>query len=158
MWLDWDTIVWVFLPTKIYFIDVVTWVYMRSKSTTFKMDCLSKCITEACLLILTHWGGVTHICVSNLSIIGSDIGLSPDRRQAIICTNAGLLLIEPLGTNFSEILIEIHTFSFKEMHLKISFAKWRPFCLGLNVLSYNSNTCHMPQNTCDDKLTQYWFM
>ena len=31
-----------------------------------------------------------------------------------------LLLIGPLGTNFSEILIEIYTFSFKKIHLKIS--------------------------------------
>ena len=45
---------------------------------------------------LTHWGRVTHICVSKLTIIGSDNGLSPDRRQAIIWTNAGLLLIGPL--------------------------------------------------------------
>ena len=65
---------------------------------------------------------------------GSDNGLSPDRRQAIIWTNVGILLIGPLGTNFSEILIRIQTFSFKKMHLKMSFAKWRPFCLGLNVL------------------------
>ena len=36
---------------------------------------------------LTHWGQVTHLCVSKLTIIGSDIGLSPDRRQAIIWTN-----------------------------------------------------------------------
>ena len=75
----------------------------------------------------THWGRVTHICVNNLTIIGSDIGLSPGRRQAIIWTNAGILLIGPLGTNFNEILIEIHTFSFKKMHLKMSYAKWRPF-------------------------------
>ena len=34
--------------------------------------------------ILTHWGRVTHIWVSKLTIIGSDNGLSPDRRQAII--------------------------------------------------------------------------
>ena len=33
---------------------------------------------------LTHWGRVTHICVSKLTIIGLDNGLSPDRRQAII--------------------------------------------------------------------------
>ena len=44
---------------------------------------------------LTHWGRVTHICVSKLTIIGSDNGLSPDRRQAIIWTNAGILLIGP---------------------------------------------------------------
>ena len=86
---------------------------------------------------LTHWGRVTHICVSKLTIIGSDNGLLPDRPQAIIWTNAGLLLIGPLRTNFSEILIEILTFSFKKMHLKGSSAKQQPFCLGLNVLITN---------------------
>ena len=85
--------------------------------------------------LLTHWGRVTHICVIKLTISGSDNGLSPDRRQAIIWTNAGILLIGPLGTNLSEILIEIYTFSLKKMHLKISSAKWRPFWLGLNVLN-----------------------
>ena len=33
---------------------------------------------------LTHWGQVTHICIRKLTIIGSDNGLSPSRRQAII--------------------------------------------------------------------------
>ena len=75
-----------------------------------------------------------HICVSKLSIIGSDNGLLPGRRQAIIWTNAILLLIGPRGTNFCEILIEIHIFSVKKMHLKMSSGKWRPFCLCLNVL------------------------
>ena len=59
---------------------------------------------------LIHWGRVTHICIGNLTIIGSDDGLSPSRRQAIIWTNAGILLIGPLGTNFGEISIEIQTF------------------------------------------------
>ena len=77
---------------------------------------------------------MTHICVGNLTIIGSDNGLSPGRRQAIIRTNAGILLIRPLGRDFSEILIEILIFSFKKMRLKVSSAKRRPFCLGLNVL------------------------
>ena len=86
--------------------------------------------------ILTHWGRVTNICVGKLTIIGSDNGLSPGRRQAIIWTNAGISLIGPLGTNFSEILIEILTFSFKKMYLKMSSGKWRPFCLGLNLLRY----------------------
>ena len=83
---------------------------------------------------LTHWGRVTHICVSDLTNIGSDNGLSPGRRQAIIWTNAGVLLIGPLGTNFSKILIGIQTFSFNKLHLKKSSAKWRLFCLGLNEL------------------------
>ena len=84
---------------------------------------------------VTHWGRVTHICVGNLTIIGSDNGLSPVRRQAITWTNVGILLIGPLGTNFSEMLIEIHTFWFKRIHLKISSGKCRPFCLGLNVIN-----------------------
>ena len=85
---------------------------------------------------LTHWGRMTHICVGKPNIIGSDNGLLPDRHQAIIWTNAGILLIGPLGTNFSEISIRIKTFSFKKMHLKMASAKWRPFCLGLNLLTH----------------------
>ena len=192
---------------------------------------------------LTHWGWVTHICVSDLINIGSDNGLSPGWRRAIIRTNAGILLIRPLryvhtcaggrgrrraenwlqhkslhvftharsrsgggagaksaplemgptpnlprplrnralqtiivlnkwqirllrvcvnipavaewecqnppasapqppracvnvalGTNFSEYLVEILIFSFKKMCLKVSSAKRRLFCLGLNEL------------------------
>ena len=99
---------------------------------------------------------MTHICVGNLTITGSDNGLSPDQRQAIIWTNVGILLIGPLGTNFSEVLIEIHTFSFKKIHLKMSSGKWRPFCLGLNVLkqhriiAWMSNYIHIkPWNVID---------
>ena len=84
---------------------------------------------------LTHWDRVTHIWFGKPTIIGSDNGLSPDRRQAVIWTNAGILLIKPLGTNFSEILIGIQTFSFKKLHLKTSSAKWRVFWLGLNELN-----------------------
>ena len=83
---------------------------------------------------LTHWGSVTHICVGKLPIIGSDNGLSPDRRQAIIWTNAEILSIRPLETNFIENLLKSHTFSFKKMHLKMSSRKRRPSCLGRNVL------------------------
>ena len=54
--------------------------------------------------------------------------VSPNRCQAIIWTNTGLLSIGPLGTNFSEILIKIENFSFKEIASKISSAKWWPFC------------------------------
>ena len=86
------------------------------------------------LPILTHWGRATHICVSNVTIIGSDNSLSSGRHQAIIYTNAGILSIGPLGTNFNEISIGIQTLSFKKTHFKMGSAKWRPFCLGLNVL------------------------
>ena len=63
--------------------------------------------------ILTHWGRVMHICVSKLTIIGSDNGLSPGRRQAVIWINAGILLIGPLGTNLywnSNIFIQENAF------------------------------------------------
>ena len=85
---------------------------------------------------LTHWGRVTHIWVGRLTNIDSDDGLSSERRQAIVWKKVGILLIGPLGTKFREFLIEIHIFSFKKMHLKMSSAKWRPYCLGLNVLTY----------------------
>ena len=77
---------------------------------------------------------MTHICISKLAIIGSDNGLSPDWCQAIIWTKAGLLLFGPSGTNYSEILIEILTFAFNKMRLRVSSAKRWPFGLGLNVL------------------------
>ena len=95
---------------------------------------------------LTHWGQVTHICIGNLTIIGSDNGLAPGRRQAITWTNDGILLIGPLWTNFSEILSKIYTFSLKKMHLKTSSAKRQPFCLGLNVLNVPKllrQACHI---------------
>ena len=126
------------------------------------MCILSRKDTWVCFF-LTHWGRVTHICVSKLTIIGSDNGLSPGRRQAIISTNAGILLIGPLGTNFSENLIKIYTMSFRKMHLKISSGKWRPFCLGLKVLK-----CAKPfgrvrgeltlplYHSCDDLILTAW--
>ena len=107
---------------------------------------------------LTHWDWVTHICVGKLTIIGSYNGMSPGMCQAIIWTNAGILLIGPSGTNFSDILIRIQTFSFKEIHMKIMVvcqmasissrsqcvnkfhlkicAKWCLFCWGLSVLTH----------------------
>ena len=97
--------------------------------------------------LLTHWCRVTHICVSKLTIICSDNGLSPGQHQAITWTNVGILLIGPLGTNFSEMLIEIRTFSFKKIHLKMSSGKWRPFCLGLNVLRTDILHCTRSQVT-----------
>ena len=98
---------------------------------------LNKCIyfnNNILHLLLTHRGRVTHICAGNLAIIGSDNGLSLGRRQAITRNNVGILLIVPLGTNFNEMLIEIHTFSFKNIHSKMLSGEWRPFCLDLNVL------------------------
>ena len=71
---------------------------------------------------LTHSGRMTHKWVDNITIIGSDSGLSSGRHQAIIWTNAGILLVRSLGTNFSEILIGNQTFSFKKIHSNKSSA------------------------------------
>ena len=78
-----------------------------------------------------------HMCVDNLANIGPDNcshnGLSSGRRQAIIWTDAGMLLMGPLATNFNEVVIEIYVFSFQKMHVKMSSGKQRPFCFDLNV-------------------------
>ena len=114
-------------------VQIMAWCWTGDKPLlTIDLDELTHLglvmhIYKCIYVLLTHWGRVTPICVSKLTIIASDNGLSPGRRQAIIWTIAGILLIGPLGTNFNEILIEIHTFSFKKMHLKMSSAKWRPF-------------------------------
>ena len=70
----------------------------------------------------THWGQMTHICVGQMTRISSDNDLVPEQRQAIFWTNTGILLIGPLGTNFSEILIEIQTFFLNMIHLKMPSA------------------------------------
>ena len=117
----------------------------QNVSSTFEygIDVLLR-VCYYCFTILstTHWGRATHICVSKLTIIGSDNGLSPGRRQSITWTNDGILLIRPIGTNFSEILSKIRTFPFKKMHLKTSSATWRPFCPALNVLIQHHHRVH----------------
>ena len=92
------------------------------------------------------------ICVSKLTIIDSDNGLLPGRRQVIIWTNAGILLIAPQGMNFNEIQIEIRTFSFKKTRLKMLSRKWCPFCFGLNVIS-DMEKISMSWHHCD----MMWF-
>ena len=86
------------------------------------------------LNVLTDWGRVMHICVSKLTMNGSDNGLSPGRRQAIVWTNAGVV-----------IFITIFIFSFKKMHFKLSSGNWRPICLGLNVLKVVTMTASLFQ-------------
>ena len=83
---------------------------------------------------LTHWGRATYICVSKLTIIGSDNGLSPNRRKAISWTNGGILLIRSLETNFSAILSEIYIFFNQENSLenvvwKMASILSRPQCV-----------------------------
>ena len=81
---------------------------------------------------ITHWGRVTHICVGNLTIIGPDKGLSPGRRQAIIWTNAGILLIGPWEQTsvkfyrYSNIFIQEN--AFKNVVCEMAPISSRPQC------------------------------
>ena len=90
--------------------------------------------------VLTHWGWVTYICVSDLTIIGSDNGLSPGRCHAIIWTYAGILLIGPLQGNFNEIVFEIWKFSLKKCTWKCRLRNGsrlsRPQCVDIETGPY----------------------
>ena len=86
-------------------------------------------------IYLTHWGWVMHICVSKLTIIGSDNGLSPGWLQAIIWTNTAILLIGPLVNKLQwNLKAKLMHFHWRKMHFKKSSAKWRAFCFNPNVL------------------------
>ena len=82
---------------------------------------------------------MTQICVSKLTIIVSDDGLSPGQRQAIIWTNAGISLIGTLGTNFSEFFyrnsyIFIQENAFENVVCKMAAILSRPQCVkGFNA-------------------------
>ena len=118
---------------------------------------------------LTHWSRVTHICVSKLTIIGSDNGLSPGRHQAITWTKAVSLLIWPLGTNFSEILIEIQNIfvqenAFENVVCEMSAILSQPQCV-YTLLEGNSYQDSLPRNSCQmtypicrtESLNHHWF-
>ena len=93
-------------------------------------------VTTGQLVYLTHWGRVTHICVSKLTIIGSDNGLLPGRHQAIIWTKAGIWSIEPLGTNFnrnSNIFIQEN--AFESVVCEMAAMLSRPQCVNHTIIT-----------------------
>ena len=117
--------------------------------------CLCLCVChDDCPDNLTHWGRMTHICFSELIIVGSSNGLPPGQRQ----TNAGILLIGPLWTHFSEILIEIY--SFTKMQFEMSSGNWQPLCLSLNVLTIkvwcHTHTIFCRYIVCGSCVTNPW--
>ena len=100
-------------------------VYLRCRAECKLPGCVEghPCMSSIRLYYgSNHWGRVTHIWVNKLNIIGSDNSLAPGRRQAIIWTNVNIFLIGPLGTksNFSETIIDYHTFYSREC-----FSKYR---------------------------------
>ena len=128
---------------------LMVWCF-RTRASVAKALSTHICISSSLWdNMLTHhiqhcggWGSITiwfwvnssphsasYTSVNQVSI-GSDNGLSPIWCQASISTNAKILSIGPLGTNFSEILIRIQNLSFTKMNLKIWSSKWWPFCPG----------------------------
>ena len=87
---------------------------------------------------LIHWARVTHICICKPYHNWFRLWLVAWTAPSHYLNNVGILLTGAFGINFSEMLIEIQTFSFKEMHLKMLSGKWGPSCLGLNVVKYSS--------------------
>ena len=83
--------------------------------------------------------------VSNCEYFQNDVQPMIMTPASFILSIAGILLILTLGTNFSEILRQMQTFSFKKMYLKISTGKWRPTCLDLNVFHWPSM---IPRHLC----------
>ena len=92
-----------FVPKSIHIfsMDRITFSFQKVHLRISSGKCWPFCLG---LNMLTHWSRMMHIYISKLTIIGSDNGLAPTRRQAIIWTNVGILLMRTLGTNFSEIL------------------------------------------------------
>ena len=137
-------------------VDMFLWsleITYHTSPTLLQIKCIFGIVHNFCL---THWGRVTHICIGNLTIIVSDNGLSPGRRQAIFWTIAGILLILTLGTNSSGIVGEIHSFIFSKMHLKMLSARWRLFGLSLNVLKINLSWSNWLNNAYIRKWTSSW--
>ena len=80
-------------------------------------------------IVLTAIYCIGEISYNDVSFRVKHCSLRPGRHRAIILTNAGILLTRPLGINFNKTLIEIHAFSLKTIHFKISSGKWLAFCL-----------------------------
>ena len=135
------------VPTneKSTLVQVIAWCWCHQATN----HCLSRCWPRSLLPygitsmlghnVLTHWGRATHICVGKLTIIGSDNGLSPGRRQAIIWTIAGILLIGSLGTNLGNFNRNSNIF-IQENAFENVVCKMASICLGLNVLKNQTST------------------
>ena len=110
-------------------------------------------------IYLTHWGWVMHICVSKLTIIGSDNGLSPGWLQAIIWTNTAILLIGPLVNKLQwNLKAKLMHFHWRKMHFKKSSAKWRAFCFNPNVLKKTKKNMWPPlSKTRLADSASYWY-
>ena len=116
-------------------------LHLTLSSVIFPLSCYPGEMTQ----LISPWCRI-YASVNRVGI-GSDNDLSPILHQAISWPHTGLLPIGPSGTNFSGILIKIQNFSFMKMHLKISSANWRPFCLSLNITYFERLWLVSPQRS-----------
>ena len=102
--------------SKVVMNNIISIIVASTLSTAYVCD-LSKYQTKGMsswmlptykiyISLLIHWGWVTHVFVGNLTTIGSDNGLLPYRRQAIIWTNVEILLIGPKGKEHNSVKLE----------------------------------------------------
>ena len=89
---------------------------------------------------------MTRICVSELTIIGSEDALSTGRDQAIISANAGILLIGPLRTKLQWNLNQNPYIFIQENVFKNIGCDMATIWLVLNVLTH-AQDAHMPMRT-----------
>ena len=82
---------------------------------------------------LTPWGWVKHICISKLTIIGSDNGLLPGRHQAIIWTNTGILLSGKENA-FENVIYEMEASSSRPQCVHLFGCEARIFCTKYSMI------------------------
>ena len=107
------------LVRRYFYIETAPW-YLYWESWYLQIMIFILIQTLGCWNDTTKSSGI-QLTLKFSIIIGN--GLLPVRRQAITWTNAGLLSIGSLGTNFSEPQIKMKNFSLMKMHLKMSSAK-----------------------------------
>ena len=100
--------------------------------TKYKLYIYQNAFQNVCL---THWGRVTHICVGNLTIIGWDMWLVAWMAPSHYLNQCWNIVNWTPRSKHQWNFNRNSKFSFKKMYFKMLSAKWRPFCLGLNVLS-----------------------
>ena len=83
-----------------------------------------------CVLVMPY--NITELCSTQSPLVQVMVSCL---HQAIISTNADLLLIGPSETNFREIWKLKNIFHTWKVHLKMSSTKWWPFHPGLNELT-----------------------
>ena len=133
-----------------YHRSVSWWIYLSKPRNRFGyyLTRPRECAVVEIFLHKRHgpmYPKLLKMCADNMAIQVTHLPIVPN----ICISESGqhwLSSIGFLGTNFSEILIEIHKFSFTKMHLKISSAQQRPFCPGGDELPMTSAAWYWPDS------------